>query len=369
MDAKDRLFNRKLRWGIASVRLQTDLALEKGLSLAACLAGSGITPAMLEDPDVEIEAAQELAVIGNILAALGDRGRGLGLEAGLRYRLTTFGIWGYALLCSPTLRDALELGLRFIDLSHSPCRVWTEQDERETSIFLDASHLPPAIQTYAIERTVACIVTLQKEVVGMPIPLYRLWFGHAPQAAPEIYKTALHITPEFERSDCVGTFDTRLLDIRLPRSDALSWKMCQAQCLELMHQRKFREGWSGRVRDLLLGDPANIPSFDDIAARLDMIPLKLRRTLAAEGSNYRSLIDEVKCMLAEQILLIDNITVQQASIRLGYENSISFTQSFKRWTGMTPSDYMQARRRKPGMGNTLFVPNEYLPDASHLSAR
>lgn len=167
---------------------------------------------------------------------------------------------------------------------------------------------------------------------------------------------ALGVTPDFNRPYTVGTFDSRLLDIRMPRSNTLSWKMCEAQCQQLLQQRKFREGLSGQVRDLLLRDPASTPNFDAVAAQLGMLPLKLRRTLATEGSNFRTLVDEIKGMLAEQMLLIEGVTVQQASNHLGYENSTSFSKSFRRWTGMVPSEYIQQRRRRSVAGEAEPLP-------------
>ena len=66
---------------------------------------SSLTPSDLEDLKGEIEASDELAVIVNLIRLLPNV-PGLGLEAGSRYRLTTYGIWGYALISSPTLHTA-----------------------------------------------------------------------------------------------------------------------------------------------------------------------------------------------------------------------------------------------------------------------
>lgn len=42
---------------------------------------------------------------------------GAGLEAGLRYHLTTYGIWSFALLSSRTVRDAHAIAMQFVDLT------------------------------------------------------------------------------------------------------------------------------------------------------------------------------------------------------------------------------------------------------------
>ena len=66
----------------------------------------------------------------------------LALEAGTRYHLTTYGIWGFALASSPTVRDALAVGARFVDLSFTFCDVAVEEDDGELRLCLDDAALP-----------------------------------------------------------------------------------------------------------------------------------------------------------------------------------------------------------------------------------
>src|SRR5947208_13789560 len=94
-----------LRRGIASVHLLVGLAAEHGLGAAACLRGSGIRAERLEDPFAEVEAAQELIVVRNIVRHLG-RVPGIGLEAGRPHRLSAYRRWIYAHSHNSTLRTA-----------------------------------------------------------------------------------------------------------------------------------------------------------------------------------------------------------------------------------------------------------------------
>ncbi|HLD66230.1 MAG TPA: AraC family transcriptional regulator ligand-binding domain-containing protein, partial [Pseudomonas sp.] len=61
--------------------------LDQGLSLDTCLQSTGLTPLDLADGQREVDANQELQLIANLIHArpgVAD----LGLQAGLRYRLT-----------------------------------------------------------------------------------------------------------------------------------------------------------------------------------------------------------------------------------------------------------------------------------------
>ena len=72
------------------------------LDATECLAGTGLTAAEMHDPATEIYAGQELMMIRNLIGRLGDR-PGLGMETGMQYNLADTGIFGYALMASPTL--------------------------------------------------------------------------------------------------------------------------------------------------------------------------------------------------------------------------------------------------------------------------
>ena len=89
-----------------SAALLVRTGTEHGVAAETCLRGTALRPGHLDDPHTEVSAAQELAIIGNLLEAL-DHPTGLGLEVGAQYHLTTYGMWGFALISNSTPRSAL----------------------------------------------------------------------------------------------------------------------------------------------------------------------------------------------------------------------------------------------------------------------
>src|SRR5262249_44578934 len=115
---------------VASIQLMLRVAEEYGISRDRCLAGTGIRTDDLTDPAGELRGAHELAVLRNILRTL-DPTIPFALIAGLRYHPTTHGMWGFAVLSSPDVRGAIEVGVRYFDLSYSFNRIRFEVTERE----------------------------------------------------------------------------------------------------------------------------------------------------------------------------------------------------------------------------------------------
>ncbi|MFN7505158.1 MAG: AraC family transcriptional regulator ligand-binding domain-containing protein, partial [Limnobacter sp.] len=128
---------------VVSVKILSELGIRLGSTRSALLTGSSILPAQLDDPYLEIDPDQELQVIHN-LVRLHGKVPGLGLMAGSEYHLTTYGIWGYALITSPTFRQAVELGLRYLDLTFAFSKIELTLSNGLASMVLSVDHLPPA---------------------------------------------------------------------------------------------------------------------------------------------------------------------------------------------------------------------------------
>src|SRR5262249_54794869 len=133
-----------------SVQTLTRLGIERGGPAATCLRGTGLRLDDLERVDYQVTAGQELIVVSNLLEALGDP-PGLGLEAGSRFRITTLGMLGFAAISSPTLRDAIEVGLRYADLAPIFFRVSVRDEGGLFYLVLDASTVPVRLRRFLVE--------------------------------------------------------------------------------------------------------------------------------------------------------------------------------------------------------------------------
>jgi AraC-like DNA-binding protein len=143
----------------------------------------------------------------------------------------------------------------------------------------------------------------------------------------------------------VAVLDAALLDLPLPQADELTAAMTEAQCREVLDRRTARVGIAGEVRDALLRSPADMPDVATVAARLALSERTLRRRLSAEGTTFRSLADEVRETLAEELLTTGSLSVEEVGRRLGYAEPASFTHAFTRWKGTSPRAFSRARPR------------------------
>ena len=82
-----------------------------GVPVEAALAGSDLAPAALEAAETRISYRQIAAVFGNAVRLARDPT--LAFRAGAHMHLTAYGMYGYALLSSPTLAAAVDFAVRY----------------------------------------------------------------------------------------------------------------------------------------------------------------------------------------------------------------------------------------------------------------
>jgi uncharacterized protein YegP (UPF0339 family) len=97
-----------------TVVLATEVLSQAGIPRARLLEGSGIAEADLQNAEKFVSHAQELRVFANALSCPQDPA--LGLYLGLRMHASAYGILGYSMLASRTLRDALQHAMHYPDL-------------------------------------------------------------------------------------------------------------------------------------------------------------------------------------------------------------------------------------------------------------
>ncbi|QIS08680.1 helix-turn-helix domain-containing protein [Nocardia arthritidis] len=331
--------------GIASVALMVGYAAEYGVPSAKMLTGTKLTEAQLHDPDLQIDASTELAVIRNLVRELGAR-PALGMELGQRYRITTFGIFGFACVSSPTLGEAISFALRYLELSFTFCLPVAEWRSGEFVAAIHDELIPADVRQFLVERDVTAMHQVMTDLLGRPLPLTSAEFRFPEPDYADRIEAVIGVAPRFGRPRNLFAFDPAVLDQPLPQANEHTWAMCLAQCRDLVHRRRARTGIAAEVRELLVpgsdgyGAP---PGIDSVAKHLNMSTRTLRRHLDAAGTSYRALLDEVRRALAEEMLSATPLSVSDVAIRLGYAESSTFIYAFKRWTGLTPAAYRRDR--------------------------
>lgn len=83
-------------------------------------------------------------------------------------------------------------------------------------------------------------------------------------------------------------------------------------------------------------------SIDRVARNLGMSRQTLYRRLKAEGVTFEEILDAKRRSLAIRYLGLNRLSVKAAAYKLGFSDPAAFSRAFKRWTGVSPSEFRTA---------------------------
>jgi AraC-like DNA-binding protein len=86
--------------------------------------------------------------------------------------------------------------------------------------------------------------------------------------------------------------------------------------------------------------PRRVPTMSETARELGMSTRTLRRRLSEERVSYRELVQAALEASAVQMLSQARRPLEEVAHRLGFADVTTFERAFKRWTGMTPRQYV-----------------------------
>ncbi|WP_068014324.1 AraC family transcriptional regulator [Nocardia mexicana] len=327
---------------INGVALLADYAVTRGLTMPDILRATGIREQQLQDPLSEITLAQELTMLHNVVEGIHDE-PGLGLMAGLLCHPPSFGVLGFAVMSSPTLRHAAEIGVRYADLWFTVARHALIDRGNEVWLVRDDHAVPPALRRFTLERDFSAIATIQQDLVPTRVPTLRVEVTVDPHPVYEMFAAMLGVDKiTFGAPQSVIAWHGTALDLPLPQANTATARFYEQQCADIMQRRLSRGGVSGRVRELLIRH-GGVTDQSRIAADLDVSVRTLRRRLAEEGTTFRELSNETIGMLAEE-LLVAGLTVENVADRLGYSSVSAFTSAFRSWKGQPPGHFARTHR-------------------------
>lgn len=339
--------------------LAAELA-NRGFDEAAIFAGTRLDAATLATDNRFLSFEQFRRFVAHAVA-LSDC-PWLGLEVGSRAQLSLHGAVGQAVSASPDVATAMALVQRYMPLRQRLVGLRLEADGDELLMIADEYLMTDDVRECLLGYLTATLLRLLEAVTGLGIhqDLRIEWpFAEPPWAA------------QYRRLAAHNRFGATRLCARLPRSllarrslavDLDALRIAERECERQLAQAQKGGTLSQRVQQRLAGCRGNYPALDTLAGELHMSPRTLIRRLAAEGTRYQQLLDNVREELACWQLVHTPDSIEAIALALGYDSASNFSRTFRRWTGTTPGAF----RARAGRQQRRFRPAP--PAASRDSA-
>ncbi|MBA4109652.1 MAG: hypothetical protein C0487_08680 [Leptothrix sp. (in: Bacteria)] len=323
----------------AYVNLLTKLVSQRGVSTQLLLSGSGITLKKLDRPYWHLDFACFDALLRRAIHLTGEPD--LPVKLGLQMTVTCHGPLGFAMLVSPDLRAAIQLGC---ELLHHQCRglrFTLHEGQDKSTLRLEQ---PLASHQLGDDALMFLMVGLGKvagALAGRPCPAR----AEMTMAKPDNAHRFLRRLFRFKAKANQWVFSTACLAWPLPNADPIAARLVGAQCKRFILARNLpADSVSQTIRQLVMHTTDGQPGIEQVAKKLKVSARTLQRQLATEGANFSDISEQVRCEKAAQLLRARRQTVSSIAEELGYASVANFCRAFRRWYSSTPSDYIKATR-------------------------
>ncbi|MEU2507332.1 AraC family transcriptional regulator [Streptomyces sp. NPDC007863] len=356
------------------VRAVALAAERRGMDAGPLLARAGLSPALLTGlPPDRVPSARFGRLVRLLWASLDDELLGFG---GAPTKVGAFAMMGHLVVHgSGDLREALHRARTFYSLFPGgpsfrlvePAapkgeydREYGRDDDKkdeperdrpdEARLEFDVSGYDDPLH-FGAEATVLVAHRFAGWLIRRRIGLRRVEFAHAEPRHSAEYALLFGAPCVFGAGRTAAVFDRADLDEPVLRDAAALRDFLRRAPDGVLVCSEWGSTVAGRVRHLIgRALPAGpVPTPEELAERLSVSPQTLRRQLAAEGTTYQRLRDQVRRDHAIAELTAGRVSIERLSRRLGFSEPSAFHRAFRRWTGETPRAY-QVRDRDAGPG-------------------
>jgi AraC-like DNA-binding protein len=327
---------------IILVRVLLDAVERAGVDRGEILRGVGVDPAWLGETGRRFDLADFAAMESRALDLTGDDA--LGLHMAERVPEAAYDVIAHLVAHAPTLREAFALCVQFQRLLIDDGQVrLTEHGDEATFEF----HVPRSterVDRLLAELAVAGFMRLVLAVAGPTRPRSVSFEHPRPAHAVHVreYTRIFGDVARFGQPATTLGFDRAVLDrVHLHQHPEL-FALLRVQAERALAQVGSRPALVEQLRGYLLArSPSRMPGIATAARDLGISARSLRRRLAEADTSYRALLREMLEAHAGHLLRDRARSIQETASACGFANVSAFHRAFKRWTGMTPSQYRE----------------------------
>lgn len=253
----------------------------------------------------------------------------------------------YLLFSSPTFGEGARRTLKYLRLVSDALNIKLVEDAAGVRVAVVGT----AMEAPQLRHTEICIVyeliQLGRSVTSDQFKPLRVRLRCSRRAPLKEYEKIFGCPVLFEGRESEIWFDPAVLSYRSPHGDPdllqlhedlASRRLATLKRADLIEQ--IRKIFSQRLE---------LENFEleDVARELGMPPRRLRFELTRAGTTFSELLSGFRYALARRLLGKTEEPIENIVYLTGFSEPSTFYRAFKRWSGMTPVQYREQRRKPP----------------------
>lgn len=300
------------------------------------LADAGIAPELIDHPGARVTAEQYTALFCLLMDRLDDECLGL---LSRPFKPGSFALMTRAAASAPTLQRALRRAAHTFSVLQDDVVLEPVREGDLAGLSIRLNDPSRNVAPFLHELLLRLLWRLLAWLAGGQLPAVRFDFAFSspPYASSygKVFPAALH----FGCPRSAFWFDAARLNDPVRQDEAALRAYLADARAQVIVPRRMGDLLSARVRECLQRTLSVWPDLAATADALNMSGSTLQRRLAAEGTSFQALKDELRRDLAIVRLNSSNVPLAQLAYELGFADSPAFQRAFKGWTGSAPGAY------------------------------
>lgn len=333
---------------VAALRQYLASARVRRVDVDRALAAAGIATDELTNPEARIRGARFERLLNELVRRSDDPL--FGLHTSEHVQPGSYNVMGYIAMSAGTVGEALSKVSRYEKLVGDMGTTETRLHDEHSEILWHCRYPRQPARRHLIENVFGSWLHYTRWLTGdLKLAPGEVWFEHpGPRFLHQQreYERVFRCPVRFSRPYSALIGPRRLLDYPLRQPDPTLLSTLEAHAARQLEALGIATSLGQRVRQCLeeaLGG-GRLPDRDQVARALRLNTRTLHRRLAAEGTGWQRILDDVRLERAKQHLRDSDCPQGEIAEDLGYADIRCFQRSFKRRTGQTPGQWRRAPR-------------------------
>jgi AraC-like DNA-binding protein len=264
----------------------------------------------------------------------------IGLEVIKHVTPTSFHALTYAHHASNSLRESLERIEKFSAVISTAIQIKITETENEIAVIwhraddhLHSSHHPvDAFMGLIVIAGLQIVAHNRHLIIGAKLTRQQ---PKDTSRHDKLYKCPI----TYAADHCELRLSRQYVDTQLPTSNAELVRVNEQVLSEYLTRFRKNDVVDAVYKALIELMPQGEPTQEKVAKALGTSSRSLHRKLKALDTRYKTILDDTRKRLAMQYLQQSGLAITSITYQLGFSDASSFSRSFKRWTGLSPTEF------------------------------
>lgn len=288
---------------VNEVAMIFDALTAAGVSPADALQGVNLSPDIVSSPATRVSLNQILQCCRNALNL--SRAPFFAYEIGLRFHVSTYGMYGFGILSSTSFRQAVQFAVKYHELAAPLVGISFQEDDRYGIWSIEPAPHPAveaSLYEFVVEMAFGIAIALHRDVMGPDFIPKELRVAYQPSHDLSAYRTAFGCDMLFGQATNELVFDVAWLNAVPQLGNRITHSVVVLLCDKFLSELQLQKGMAGQVRRVLLVNLARPTRLEAVARQLKIAPRTLRRKLREEKTSFREVLDDLRMHAAIKFL-------------------------------------------------------------------